>query len=98
MPDRRISQAVTGVLPAVAGPSTPAAVSKPKQIAVITTIWTYLSHSQHIVDRFLVGYPRQGEWHKPNVRVVSLYVDQRPDGDLSDQRAAAHRFTIYPSI
>ena len=28
-----------------------------KRIAVIGTIYRYLSHAQHIADRFLVGYP-----------------------------------------
>jgi hypothetical protein len=32
------------------------------------------------------------------LQVVSLYVDQKPDGDLSRQRAADHGFTIYPTI
>ena len=32
---------------------------------------------QTIADRFLVGYPQDGEWHMPNVQVVSVYVDQR---------------------
>ena len=31
--------------------------AEPKRIAVITTIYRYLSHAQHIADRFLVGYP-----------------------------------------
>ncbi len=69
-----------------------------KKIAIIATVWTYLSHAQHMGDRFLVGYPRGGQWHKPEIDVVSLYVDQRPDGDLSAQRAATHGFTIYRSI
>jgi hypothetical protein len=30
--------------------------------------------------------------------VVSLYADQKPEGDLSAQRAAEHGFTVYPSI
>ena len=49
-------------------------------------------------DRFLVGYPRDGRWHKPPIKVVSLYVDQRPEGDLSADRAAEHGFTVYPTI
>ena len=52
-----------------------------KRIAVIATVYRYLSHAQHIGDRFLVGYPREGRWHKPDMKVVSLYVDQKPDGD-----------------
>ena len=72
--------------------------SAPKRIAIITTIWTYLSHAQHMGDRFLVGYPRHGKWHDPPLQVVSLYVDQKPEGDLSGQRAAEHGFKIYPTI
>ena len=49
-------------------------------------------------DRFLVGYPRHGRWHKPPIDVVSLYVDQRPEGDLSSRREAEHGFTVYKSI
>lgn len=75
-----------------------AAVPEPKRIAIITTVWTYLSHAQHMGDRFLVGYPRHGRWHQPPIKVVSLYVDQRPQGDLSGQRAKAHGFTVYPTI
>ena len=69
-----------------------------KKIAIIATVWTYQSHAQHMGDRFLVGYPRHGTWHKPPIDVVSLYVDQRPDGDLSAKRAAEHGFTIYKTI
>ena len=48
----------------------------PKRIAVVTTIYKYLSHAQHMADRFLVGYPHEGRWHKPDMQIVSLYVDQ----------------------
>ena len=51
-----------------------------KRIAVIGTIYRYLSHVQHIADRFLVGYPHQGEWHRPDMKIVSLYIDQKPAG------------------
>ena len=78
--------------PVIAGPVVP------KKIAIVTTIWTYLSHAQHMGDRFLVGYPRNGRWHRPSLEVVSLYVDQKPEGDLSSQRARQLGFTIYPTI
>jgi hypothetical protein len=74
------------------------AQAKPVRIAIITTIYRYLSHGQHIGDRFLVGYPHEGAWHKPNVEVVSLYVDQKPEGDLSGARAREFGFRVYPSI
>jgi hypothetical protein len=70
----------------------------PKRLAIVTTIYRYLSHGQHMGDRFLVGYPWAGQWRKPNVQVVSLYVDQHPDGDLSDVRAKEFGFKVYPTI
>ncbi len=71
---------------------------EPLRVAIVTTIYKYLSHGQHIGDRFLVGYPHDGAWHKPNVKVVSLYVDQKPDGDLSEERAHEFGFRVYPTI
>jgi hypothetical protein len=69
-----------------------------KRIAVVATVYRYLSHAQHIGDRFLVGYPRDGAWHKPDMKVVSLYVDQKPDGDQSAARAKEFDFRVYPTI
>lgn len=69
-----------------------------KRIAVVATVYRYLSHAQHIGDRFLVGYPRDGSWHKPDMRVVSLYVDQKPEGDQSAARAKEFDFEVYPTI
>ena len=69
-----------------------------KKLAIITTIWQWRSHANHMGERFLNGYPHNGAWHRPEVDVVSAYVDQRPEGDLSRQRAAKHGFEIYPTI
>ena len=33
-----------------------------KRVAIVATIWTYLSHAQHMGDRFLIGYPWEGRW------------------------------------
>jgi hypothetical protein len=69
-----------------------------KRIAVIATVYRYLSHAQHIADRFLLGYPRNGKWHRPDMKVVSLYVDQKPPDDLSAARAREFGFQVYPTI
>jgi hypothetical protein len=69
-----------------------------KRIAVVATVYRYLSHAQHIGDRFLVGYPRDGSWHTPDMKVVSLYVDQKPEGDQSTARAKEFGFDVYPTI
>ncbi len=73
-------------------------MSAPLRIAMITTIYRYLSHAQHMGDRFLVGYPRAGRWHRPNARIVSLYVDQHPEGDQSADRAHEFGFGVYSTI
>jgi hypothetical protein len=70
----------------------------PKRLAIVTTIYRHLSHGQHMGDRFLVGYPYAGAWQRPNIKVVSLYVDQKPEGDLSGDRAREFGFTVYPTI
>ena len=70
----------------------------PLRIAIITTVYRYLSHAQHEADRILVGYPHQGKWHRPDMRIVSLYVDQKPQNDLSDARAREFGFKVYPTI
>ncbi len=72
--------------------------AQPKRIAILTTVYRYLSHAQHMGDRFLVGYPHEGEWHKPDMKVVSLYVDQKPEGDQSAERAREFGFQVYPTI
>lgn len=70
----------------------------PQRIAVITTVYRYLSHAQHEADRILVGYPHRGKWHRPDMRIVALYVDQKPQNDLSEARAREFGFGVYPTI
>jgi hypothetical protein len=69
-----------------------------KRLAIITTVWRYLSHAQHMGDRFLVGYPWCGKWHRPAIDVVALYVDQKPKDDQSTERARDFGFKVYPTI
>ena len=76
----------------------PVASAPRKRLAVVTTLWNYRSHAWHMAERFMVGYPLRGKWHRPPFDVVSAYVDQRPDGDLSGKRAAEFGFKIYPTV
>lgn len=69
-----------------------------KRMAIITTEWRFHSHAWHMGERFLVGYPIQGRWHHPPIEVVSAYVDQFPENDLSRSRAKEFGFPIYPTI
>ncbi|MGO9256412.1 MAG: hypothetical protein ACLQU1_08945 [Bryobacteraceae bacterium] len=88
---RRTFLATAAAVPALAQ-------AQPKRIAIIATIFRLQSHAQHIGDRFIVGYPFEGEWHKPNTQVVSLYVDQKPADDLSGARAKEFGFKVYPTV
>ena len=56
------------------------------KIAAVTTTYFKYSHSQHIVDRFLEGYGWNGRHHRPDMDVVSLYVEQVGENDLSRER------------
>lgn len=82
--------------PWLLGADAPAA--KRKRLAVVTTEWRYHSHAWHMAERFLVGYPINGHWHKPPFDVVGAYVDQFPEKDLARGRAAEFGFPIYPTI
>jgi hypothetical protein len=75
-----------------------APLNRPKRLAIVATVYRYLSHAQHFCDRFLVGYPHEGRWNMPNTQVVSMYVDQRPAGDQSDDRAREFGFDVYPTV
>lgn len=88
----------TGVAAAFHGLSLPAAPARRKTIALIGTEVRLHSHAQHFIDRFLVGYGWNGGWRRPEVDLVSLYIDQHPQGDLSLSTAARHRVPIYPTV
>lgn len=75
--------------------TTPAAK---KRLAVVTTEWRYHSHAWHMAERFLVGYPIEGRWHRPPFDVVAAYVDQFPANDLSRKRSKEFGFPIYSTV
>jgi hypothetical protein len=71
---------------------------RPK-IAAITTEYRKFSHTQHIVDRFLEGYGWNGRHHRPPMDLVSIYVDQTPESDLSAERVSRFpHLTKYETI
>ncbi|MFP6763697.1 MAG: hypothetical protein VB858_08765, partial [Planctomycetaceae bacterium] len=99
MLNRREFLATTGTMCAAARSVFSAQRPAPrKRLAVITTLWTYKTHAWHMAERFLHGYPINGAWHQPGLEIVSAYVDQRPDGDLSQSRADEFGFTVYPTV
>ncbi|MGC2659292.1 MAG: hypothetical protein WA324_15125 [Bryobacteraceae bacterium] len=59
------------------GQTSSGTAQRPLRLAILGSVYHLGSNLQTIGDRFLVGYPQEGDWHMPNVQVVSVYVDQR---------------------
>ena len=53
--------------------------ARPKIAAICTEVRKY-AHAQHFLDRFLEGYGWDNRHHRPPFDLVSLYVDQVPEG------------------
>jgi hypothetical protein len=71
---------------------------RPKLAAICTTYFKY-SHAQHIVDRFLEGYGWNGTHHHPGMDLVSIYIDQIGNDDVSRSRLREFpAMRLYPSI
>ena len=71
---------------------------RPKIAALVSEFRKY-SHGQNIVDRLLEGYGWESRHHRPALDVVSLYIDQFPESDLSREREARiDNLKIYPTI
>lgn len=69
-----------------------------KRVAVVTTVYTYLSHAYHIAGRFLDGYLADGKQYFPEFGVASVYSEQKPAGDLSAELAKEHGFRLAPTV
>lgn len=69
-----------------------------KKVAVLTSVYRYLSHSYHIAGRFLHGYLKDDEYHFPEFGVASAYVEQVKANDLSRELAEEHKFRLSESI
>lgn len=69
----------------------------PRRVAAIVTEYRRWSHADVIIGKILEGYLHDGK-EFPNLRVVSMYVDQIAERDMSKDLAKRHGFTIYDSI
>ncbi len=69
-----------------------------KKIALIGTEVRKHSHAQHFIDRHALGYNWGGQWMAPRCDLVSLYIDQFPEGDLARERAKKYNVPIFKSI
>jgi hypothetical protein len=72
-------------------------MNQPKKVAAVVTEYRRPSHADVIVGKILEGYNYDGG-AGPNLKLVSMYVDQFPDDDMSRALARKHGFRIYDSI
>ncbi|HWG44772.1 MAG TPA: hypothetical protein VN688_18505 [Gemmataceae bacterium] len=72
-------------------------MNQTKKVAAVVTEYRRWSHADVIVGKILEGYNYDGG-AGPNMKLVSLYVDQTPAKDMSRDLAKKHGFTIYPTI
>src|SRR5262249_2089670 len=73
-----------------------AAMSK-KPVAAIVTEYRKWSHADVIVGKVLEGFNYDGG-DGPDLKLVSMYVDQFPDKDMSRDLAKKYGFTIHETI
>jgi len=71
---------------------------KRPKVAAIYTSFTYRSHAHVILENFLEPYLFNGVATDPGVDVVSIYRDQKPQGDMTDAVAAKYKIPVYDSI
>ena len=93
-----VGAAGAGTIGIPQGWATQSASAPRRKLAVVTTEWRFQSHAWHMAERFLVGYPIEGNWHRPAIDVVAAYVDQKPENDLSRKRAEEFGFPIFSTI
>jgi hypothetical protein len=82
---------------AASGLTLQAAQSSPKRVAGVVTIYRRNSHADVLLSKILQGWKEDGG-PGPNLKLVSLYVDQFPDDDLSVELAKKHGFRLCKSI
>src|SRR5438094_6405367 len=92
-------QTAAGLMLAFALPvSALAAGSKRLKVAAVITEFSYRSHAHVILENFVEPYLFNGKWISPGMDVVSLYVDQFPDGELGRAFATKYKIPIYNTI
>lgn len=72
--------------------------AKRPKVAVIYTAFFYRSHAHVILENFLEKYLFNGKRTDPSVDVVSLYRDQSPKGDMTDEVAKQYKLPLHKTI
>ncbi|MEQ8784777.1 MAG: hypothetical protein RIC55_00690 [Pirellulaceae bacterium] len=66
-------------------------------VAAVVTVYRRNSHADVLVGKILEGWRQQGG-PGPDLKLVSMYVDQTPKGDKSAELAKTHGFRLAKTI
>ena len=73
--------------------------AKRLRVAAVVTEFTYRSHAHVILENFLEPYYFNGRLTDSGMDVVSMYVDQFPEGrDMAREVAKQYRIALFPTI
>ena len=79
------------------GQALSAGSNDPLPVGAVVTVYRTNSHADVIVGKILEGWQQKGG-PGPNLKIVSLYADQVPKGDLSRGLAKKHGFRLAKTI
>lgn len=93
------AQAFAGTLLApCACPAAPVADDQPLPVAALITAYYPVSHADVIVSKILEGYQRNNSTPRPGLKLVSMYVEQNHEHDISQTLARQHNVRLCRSI
>lgn len=70
---------------------------RPKKVAAVITAYARGLHADVVLGKILEGWKQDGGLG-PALKLVSMYVDQFPEGDLARPMAAKHQVPIFDTI
>ena len=75
-----------------------AAAAEPKRIAAIITEYRAGSHADVVIGKYLEGYRQDEKPPYPRSKIVSMFTEQVPKGDMSRERAKKFGVPIYRTV
>ena len=75
-----------------------AAAAEPKRIAAIITEYRAGSHADVVIGKYLEGYRQDEKPPYPRSKIVSMFTEQVPKGDMSRERAKKFDVPIYRTV
>ena len=75
-----------------------AAAAEPKRIAAIITEYRAGSHADVVIGKYLEGYRQDERAPYPRSKIVSMFTEQVPKGDMSRERAKKFGVPIFRTV